>query len=119
MTLSKPEDMDDVEQSESNESDESGDGERTVDVAWESEEMPVSGAIEGHGEMLMSLFETGETRRERIEELEAVVLEQREMLNELTAGFELLSEEMGEGEASAVRLNMDLRGRPASFEGER
>lgn len=117
MTLSKPEDMDDVEQpenSESDESDESDGGEQTVMVEWDKSEMPISAAVVGHSAMLMDV-QNWAAKEAEVAELKATVLEQREMLNELTAAIELLSGELNEAGIGGVSLEMDLRDRPASF----
>jgi len=114
MTLSKPEDIDDVEQSESNESDESGGREPTVDVEWENGEMPVSEAVEGLSRIVMDASEyqreNSQHLEERVGELEQMVEERLGAIEyavaELQTGFELLLEEHGE----KAQFEEDMRG---------
>ena len=78
MKLSKPDEMDDLEQTEN---DTSGAEEQTVAVEWNTDEIPVSDAVEGHSRMLMDVIQRA-AEEDRVDELERIATEQYEMLAE-------------------------------------
>lgn len=105
MKLSKPEDMDDVGQ----EQEQADVGSTLVNVEWEAEPIPVAEAVEGNASLVVDMFGADGRATAEVEQLREIVVEQREMIDELTEAVEGLSSILEESAGEGVELEKDLR----------